>query len=113
MVKLPGTMHVEDLLFVEKKLLFSREPIDMFESQISSQLKLIRTAQGNRWASWWSREIRQSLRYALFLRYYAAFESHLTTICDRFAKNENLPLRVGDIRAENFLKQVNKYLSRV
>jgi hypothetical protein len=58
-------------------------------------------------------EAKQHFRYAFFLRYYAIFESQLKVLCDRFAEEMSLPLRLSDINGENFLKRVNKYLTRV
>jgi len=60
-----------------------------------------------------SEEARQSIRYAFFLRHYASFESYLKLMCERFAKDRALPLRLSDISADNFLNKANKYLSRV
>jgi hypothetical protein len=89
----------------------SRRFIDVFEAQITSQIKLI-SSQGRR-ATWWSDDVRQHLRYALFLRYYASFEKYLKVICDRFAETDSLQLRLSDISGDNFLNRVNKYLTRV
>ena len=106
-------MHVDDLILYSR-LVYSRRFFDLFESQITSQIQLIRSSSASRFDKrMWSEEARQSLRYAFFLRYYASFESHLKVICDRFAEKESLSLRLSDISGENFLKKVNKYLTRV
>jgi hypothetical protein len=106
-------MHVDDLVLY-LKLVYSRRFFDLFEAQITSQMKLIRSSSASGFDKrMWSDEARQSLRYAFFLRYYASFESHLKVICDRFAETESLSLRLSDISGENFLNRVNKYLSRV
>jgi hypothetical protein len=106
-------MHIDDL-FVYLRLVYSRRFFDLYESQITSQIKLIRSGTGSGFdKKMWSEEARQGLRYAFFLRYYASFESHLKTICDRFAKTESLSLRLSDVAGTNFLERVNKYLTRV
>jgi hypothetical protein len=106
-------VHVDDLI-VSIRLVYSRRFFDLFESQITSQTKLIRASTASAFEKrMWSKEARQSLRYALFLRYYATFESRLKHICERFAKLQSLPLRLSDMAGENFLNKANKYLSRV
>jgi len=105
--------HVDDLI-VYLRLVYSRHFFDLFEGQITSQIKIIRASQASgRDKKMWSEEARQSLRYAFFLRYYASFESHLTLICDRLAQNDSLTLRLKDINGDHFLNRVNKYLTRV
>lgn len=107
------TMHLDDFILYHR-LVYSRRFFDLFESQITSQIKLIRSSRASGFdKKMWSEDARQSLRYAFFLRYYASFESHLKVICERFAKSESLPLRLSDISGENFLNKVNKYLTRV
>ena len=106
-------MHIDDLVLY-LRLVYSRRFFDLFESQITSQVKLIGLGRGSGFdKKMWSEEARQSLRYAFFLRYYASFESHLKTICERFASKGSLSLRLSDIKGDNFLNQVNKYLTKV
>ena len=106
-------VHVDDVV-IYIRIVYSRRFIDQFESQITSQMKLLRVSDASGFdKKMWSREARQSLRYAFFLRYYASFESHLKVICDRFAATRSLPLRLSDISGDNFLNKVNKYLTRV
>ncbi len=106
-------VHVDDLILY-LRLVYSRRFFDLFESQITSQIKLIRSSQVPGFdKKMWSEEARQSLRYAFFLRYYASFESHLKVICERFAEKGSLSLRLSDISGDNFLNKVNKYLNRV
>jgi len=106
-------MHVDDLILY-LRLVYSRRFIDLFESQITSQIKLIRSSHVPGFdKKMWSEEARQSLRYAFFLRYYASFEGHLKVICERFAEEGALSLRLSDVSGDNFLKKVNKYLTRV
>jgi hypothetical protein len=105
-------MHLEDLV-VYFRLVYSRKFIDLYEAQITSQIKLIRSSQAsNDDKRMWSKEARQSLRYAFFLRYYASFESHLKVICERFAMDESLAVRLSNTSGDNFLNKTNKYLSR-
>jgi len=107
-------MHVDDLVMY-LRLAYSRRFFDLFESQITAQVRLIESHKDISGfdRKMWSEEARQSLRFALFLRYYAAFENQLRIICDRFAENESLPLRLSDVSGDNFLKRVNKYLTKV
>jgi len=106
-------MHVEDLVLY-LKLVYSRQFLDLFESQITSQIRLIRKSSAEPFDKrMWAQEARHSLRYAFLLRYYASFERHLTRICDRFAETEGLPLRLSDIKGDSFLHGANKYLARV
>jgi len=106
-------VHVDDLVLY-LQIVYSRRFIDQFESQITSQIKLLRASNAPGFdKKMWSREARQSLRYAFFLRYYASFESHLKVICERCAQEESLPLRLSDISGENFLNKANKYLTRL
>src|SRR5437660_8629002 len=102
-------VHIDDLVRYWR-LVYSRHFFDLFESQITSQIELIRLSPASGFdKKMWSEDARQSLRYAFFLRYYASFESHLKAICERFAKAESLSLRVSDISGDNFLSKVNKY----
>lgn len=106
-------LHVDDLI-IYLKIVYSRRFIDRFESQITSEIKLLQSSKASRFEKgMWSKEARQSLRYALFLRYYASFESHLKAICERFAQTGSLPLRLSDVSGDNFLNKANKYLTRV
>lgn len=106
-------IHVDDLILY-LRIVYSRRFIDLFESQITSQIKLLRSSKAPGFdKKMWSEEARQSLRYAFFLRYYASFESQLKVICERFAEQGSLRLRLSDISDDNFLKKVNKYLTRV
>lgn len=89
-------MRVDDLL-LDMSLREHRRFFDSFESLIGRQRA----------------EAKQHFRYAFFLRYYAIFENRLKVLCDRFAEDNSLPLRLSDISGENFLKKVNKYLTRV
>src|ERR1035437_5670514 len=99
--------HVEDLV-VAVRLEYSRRFIDLFEAQITAQTKLIRASAASQFdKSMWSKEARQSLRYAFFLRYYASFENRLKVICERFTELQSLPLRLSDIAGENFLNKAN------
>lgn len=103
-------MHIDDII-KHFRFISSRTFLDLFESQITAQVKLARK-QGKR-VAWWSVEVRQHLRYAMFLRYYAAFEKHLKVICDRMAQSESLQVRLSDLKGENFLSTVNKYVTRI
>ena len=106
-------MYIDDLLLY-LRLVYSRCFFDLFESQITSQIKLIRSSPVSGFdKKMWCEEARQSLRYAFFLRYYASFETNLKVICERFAKTESLSLQLSDMSGENFLQKVNKYLTRV
>ena len=104
-------MRVTDLV-AHFKLISSRRFIDLFEDNITTQVKVLRQQKIR--ATWWSDEVRQHLRYALFLRYYASFERYLKAVCDRYANENSLALRLSDIKSEEgFLKQVDKYLTWV
>jgi hypothetical protein len=108
-----GAIYVDDLVLY-LRIVYSRRFIDLFESQITSQIKLLRSSQApgvNKRI--WSKEARQSLRYAFFLRYYASFEKHLKVICERFAEKESLPSRLTHIKRGRFLDRANEYLTRV
>jgi hypothetical protein len=108
-----GVMYVDDLVRY-LRIVYSRRFIDLFESQITSQIILLRSSKApgvNR--KMWSKEARQSLRYAFFLRYYASFERHLKVICERFAEKESLSSRLTHIKRGRFLERVNMYLTHV
>jgi len=106
-------IHLDDLI-VYSRLVYSRRFFDLFASQITSQIKLIRSSQASvAGKKMWCEEARQSLRYAFFLRYYASFESHLKAISERFAQEESQAVRLSDMSGDNFLNKANKYLSRV
>jgi hypothetical protein len=105
--------HVDDLILY-LRIVYSRRFIDRFESQITAEIKQLRLSNASRLdRRMWSEEARRSLRYALFLRYYASFESHLKVVCERFAHSRSLPLRLSDVNGDNFLNKTNKYLTRV
>lgn len=105
--------HADDLVLYFR-LIYSRRFLDLLESQITSQIKVIRSSSADLFAKrMWSEEARRSLRYAFFLRYCAIFERHLTSICDRFAAEQSLPLKLSDIKGDSFLLIANKYLGRV
>jgi hypothetical protein len=58
----------EDDLVLHLRIVYSRRFIDQFESQITSQIKLLRASNAPGFdEKMWSREVRQSLRYAFFL----------------------------------------------
>lgn len=106
-------MFIDDL-FVKMRLEYSRRFLDIFESQITSQIGIIRSLPLSGFEKkMWTEEARRTLRYAFFLRYYASFESHLKTICDRFADSDSLPLRLSDVRGDDFLSRVNKYTTHI
>ena len=106
-------MHIEDLALYFR-LVHSRGFIDVLETEISQQIKVIKASSARGFEKrMWSIEARRSFRYAFFLRYYASFETHLKAICDRFAETDMLELRLSDISGDNILKRANKYLTRV
>lgn len=108
-----GMPHVDDLILY-LRIVYSRRFIDRLESVITSEIKQLRVSKASRLdRRTWSEEARRSLRYALFLRYYASFENHLKVICERFAHSRSLPLRLTDVSGDNFLNKTNKYLTRV
>jgi len=100
-------MHVDEV-FLQLDLKIASEFIDMYEAEIT---KAVRT--GRAIGHHWSRQARQTLRYAMFLRFYALFENHLKTICARFTTSRSLKLSVSDINGKGFLNQVNRFLKLV
>jgi hypothetical protein len=104
-------MHVDDLILY-LRITYSRRFIDVFEAQITSQIKLFRSSKASRADKrMWSKEARQTLRYAFFLRYYASFERHLKVICERLAEQELVTSRLAHIKRGSFLVRVNDYLT--
>jgi len=89
--------------------------VDFFESLLTKEVNFIRTNSDSPTSRkrWWADQARQSLRYAFFLRYYSSFESPLKGMCDHRAEIESLPLRLSDINANGFPRQLNKYLTRI
>jgi hypothetical protein len=100
-------MHLDEV-FLQLELRIASDFIDMYEAEIT---KAVRTGRaiGHRW----SRDARQTLRYAMFLRFYAVFENHLKRICARFTTSRSLKLSVSDINGKGFLNQVNRFLKLV
>jgi hypothetical protein len=108
--------YVDDLLR-QISFVYSRDFVKFFEDQVRREVKFIRSTAkskaNKKEKERWVNHAKQALRFAFFLRYYASFESHLKERCEDLAKKESLALRLGDIKGDGFLNQVNKYLSRV
>jgi hypothetical protein len=108
--------YVDDLLR-QISFVYSRDFVNFFEDQVRREVKFIRSTAkskaNKKEKERWVNHAKQALRFAFFLRYYASFESHLKERCEDLAKKESLALRLGDIKGDGFLNQVNKYLSRV
>lgn len=106
-------MRVQDLIYY-MKLLEAPESFALLEDRVASEVALIRSKSVPRYIrELWVDEAPRTLRYALFLRYYAAFESQLKMQCERFAIDENLALRLSDLSGDNTLDKVDKYLTKV
>ena len=106
-------MKVSDLIYY-MKLMEAPEFFKVFEAQLDSQLKLIRSKSIPRYVrEWWIDESKRTLRYALFLRYYAAFESQLKLQCETFTREEGYPLRLKDLSGDSLLDKVDTYLAKV
>ncbi len=106
-------MRVQDLIYY-LKLLEAPESFALLEEQVASQVRRIRSKSVPRYIrELWVDEAPRTLRYALFLRYYAAFENQLKMQCERCATDGNLALRLSDLSGDGTLDKVDKYLTKV
>ena len=104
------TISADDLI-VSLKMQYAKRFVDDFEKMIEQHIHRAKKA-GARSTDTIRVEGTRTFRYAFFLRYYALFEAHLRTLCDRLGADAGIRLRLSDMDCRYLLQGVETYLTK-